>query len=81
MFFIIPFKPHKDYPVVNAKEYSEQYLVDYTHIEVTYLKSGKEIFCTKNDRDAHQQIEDFAKNYLNTVVGLNQVEITSVTYC
>lgn len=78
---VIPFKPHSNYPVVNAKEYTEQYLVDYTYIEASFLKSGKEIFCTQNSRDAHQQVENFAKSYLQTVAGLNQVEVTSVTYC
>jgi hypothetical protein len=78
---VVPFKPVEGY-THNPGVYSEQYLVKYTYTgDDTFWKFDEEIFCVENSRDAHQQVEDFAKNYLSTVKNIKCVNITSVTYC
>lgn len=78
---VVPFKPVEGY-IYNPGVYSEQYLVKYMHLgEDSFWKSDEEIFCVENSRDAHQQVEDFAKNYLSTVKNIKCVNVTSVTYC
>lgn len=79
---VIPFRPIEGYKVQNTGLYSEQYLVKYTYTgDDAFCKFGEEIFCTENSREAHQQVENFAKNYLSTVKNVKSVKITSVTYC
>lgn len=79
---VVPFRPVDGYKVQSDVVYSEQYMVDYTHIAEDGLwKFGQEIFCVENSRQAHEQVESFAKNYLSTVKSLTSVKITGVTYC
>ena len=35
----------------------------------------------ENSRQAHEQVERFAKDYLSVVKSLTSVKITSITYC
>lgn len=79
---VVPFKPVEGYKVQNAGLYSEQYLVKYAYTgDDALCKFDEEIFCVENNRSAHQQVENFAKNYLSAVKHLKCVKITSVTYC
>lgn len=78
---VVPFKPIEGY-TYSPGVYSEQYMVKYMYLgEDTLWKFDEELFCVENSREAHQQIEDFAKNYLSTAKNIKNVKITSVTYC
>ena len=79
---VVPFKPAEGYIVKQTGIYSEQYLVKYLYLgEDIFWKRGEEIFCVENSRAAHQQVEEFAMEYLSSLKKIKSVKITSVTYC